>query len=157
MHISFLVMGIPIWLGPRDQDQNLKLQSPQGNQSSHLKQDIFNNAMCPNTGRLSNYNIIIMGMGFILANLRNMDVGIKVIFAPKSHEPLSSTHYPIFIWIVKLPESLKLVDSLFWILELHFLVSVIVVDSANLLLLATTSFKYLAYLRMPCNTSMKKN
>lgn len=75
------------------------------------------------------------------------------MLSPRSHNPQAWMLCPTVICTVKLLESLRLMGSLFWILELHSSLNATVSYSVILLLLATISFTYFSYLGIPCKTS----
>lgn len=108
------------------------------------------------TERSTSCNKIMVGLGFQSPNFMNIKLGMRLILAPRSHNLLIFKQFPISTWTVKLPKSFSLVGNLalFRIVELHSSMSAIVSNSANLFLLSTMSFMYLAHFRILCKTSI---
>ena len=70
----------------------------------------------------------------------NIDSGMRLILAPRSHKAFSKMEFPIVYGIVKLPGSFSFCGSFRYRMALHSSVSFTVSNSDSLLLLDSISF-----------------
>ena len=67
----------------------------------------------------ANCRVTVVGLTSPRPNFLNMDNGIKLILAPKSHNAISKIACPIVHWMVKLPGFLIFGGRFFCIMALH--------------------------------------
>ena len=59
----------------------------------------------------TNWSVIVVGRASPNPRRLNMDKGMRLILAPKSHKALLKMEFPMVQWIVKLPRSFSFCDS----------------------------------------------